>query len=47
MLARGYRDAGFTATLTIGCNSLIRVAKVLPDPAPAQGTCRNPLNVTG
>jgi hypothetical protein len=27
-------------TLTIGCNSLLRIAKLLPDPAPAWETCR-------
>jgi transposase len=34
MRVRGYRNAGFMATLTLGCNSLIRVAKLLPDPDP-------------
>src|SRR5580700_3129339 len=31
----GLSRARFMATLTIGCNSLLRVAKLLPDPAPA------------
>jgi len=31
----GFSHATFMATLTIGCNSLLRVAKLLPDPAPA------------
>ncbi len=31
----GLRNAGFMATLTIGCNSLLRVAKLLGEPAPA------------
>jgi transposase len=31
----GFSNATFMATLTIGCNSLLRVAKLLPDPAPA------------
>jgi transposase len=35
MRVRGYRNAGFMAMLTIGCHSLLRVAKLLPDPAPA------------
>jgi hypothetical protein len=34
MRVRGYRSAGFMAVLTIGCHSLLRVAKLLPDPAP-------------
>jgi transposase len=34
MRVRGYRNAGFMAALTISCNSLIRVAKLLPDPVP-------------
>jgi hypothetical protein len=35
MRVRGYRNAGFMTVLTIGCHSLLRVAKLLPDPAPA------------
>ena len=35
MRVRGFRKAGFMATLTISCNSLLRVAKLLPDPAPS------------
>lgn len=35
MRVRGYRSAGFMTVLTIGCHSLLRVAKLLPDPAPA------------
>ena len=35
MRVRGLKSAAFTATLTIGCNSLLRVAKLLADPAPA------------
>lgn len=35
MRVRGYRNAGFMSLLTLGCHSLIRVAKLLPDPAPA------------
>jgi transposase len=35
MRLRGYRNAGFIAMLTLSCHSLIRVAKLLPDPAPA------------
>jgi hypothetical protein len=31
----GLSNAAFMATLTIGCNSLLRIAKPLPDPAPA------------
>jgi len=31
----GFSNAAFMATLTIGCNSLLRIAKLLPDPAPA------------
>ena len=30
---RGFRNAGFMTLLTIGCHSLVRVAKLLPDPA--------------
>ena len=30
----GFGNAAFMATLTIGCNSLLRIAKLLPDPAP-------------
>ena len=29
----GFSNATFMATLTLGCNSLLRVAKLLPDPA--------------
>jgi transposase len=32
---RGFRNASFVTLLTIGCHSLLRVAKLLPDPAPA------------
>jgi transposase len=32
MRVRGFRNAGFVAMLTIGCHSLLRVAKLLPDP---------------
>jgi transposase len=35
MRVRGLPSVAFMATLTIGCNSLLRVAKLLPDPAPA------------
>ncbi|HEV2701238.1 MAG TPA: IS5 family transposase [Steroidobacteraceae bacterium] len=35
MRVRGFRNAGFMTLLTIGCHSLIRVAKLLPDPLPA------------
>jgi transposase len=31
----GFSNAAFMATLTIGCNSLLRIAKLLSDPAPA------------
>jgi transposase len=31
----GLRNAAFIATLTIGCNTLLRVAKLLGEPAPA------------
>ena len=34
MRVRGYRNAGFMALLTIGCHSLLRVAKLLPEPVP-------------
>jgi hypothetical protein len=34
MRVRGLPSVAFMATLTIGCNSLLRVAKLLPDPAP-------------
>jgi len=33
MRVRGYRNAGFMTVLTIGCHSLLRVAKLLPEPA--------------
>ncbi len=32
MRVRGYRNAGFIALLTIGCHSLVRVARLLPHP---------------
>jgi transposase len=32
MRVRGFRSAGFMALLTIGCHSLLRVAKLLPQP---------------
>ncbi|HEX3846702.1 MAG TPA: IS5 family transposase [Steroidobacteraceae bacterium] len=35
MRVRGFRSAGFMAALTIGCHSLLRVAKLLPDTTPA------------
>ena len=35
MRHRGLKNVTFLATLTIGCNALLRVAKLLPDPAPA------------
>jgi len=35
MRVRGLPSVAFMATLTLGCNSLLRVAKLLPDPAPA------------
>jgi transposase len=35
MRVRGYRNAGFMSLLTLSCHSLIRVAKLLPVPAPA------------
>ena len=31
MRVRGFRSAGFMATLTLGCHSLLRVAKLLPE----------------
>jgi len=34
MRVRGFRNAGFMALLTIGCHSLVRVARLLPEPAP-------------
>ena len=34
MRVRGLKNAAFMATLTIGCNSLLRVAKLLPEPVP-------------
>ena len=34
MRVRGFRSAGFMALLTIGCHSLLRVAKLLPEPYP-------------
>lgn len=34
MRVRGFRNAGFMALLTIGCHSLVRVAKLLPEPVP-------------
>ena len=34
MRVRGYRNAGFMALLTPGCHSLVRVAKLLPEPVP-------------
>src|SRR5215469_202947 len=30
---RGFRNAGFMTVLTIGCHTLLRVAKLLPEPA--------------
>jgi len=33
MRVRGFRSAGFMTALTIGCHSLLRVAKLLPEPA--------------
>jgi transposase len=35
MRVRGLPSVAFMATLTIGCNSLLRIARLLPDPAPA------------
>ena len=32
MRVRGFRNAGFMTLLTIGCHSLVRVAKLLPEP---------------
>jgi transposase len=32
MRVRGFRNAGFMATLTLGCHSMLRVAKLLPEP---------------
>jgi transposase len=32
MRVRGFRSAGFMSVLTIGCHSLLRVAKLLPEP---------------
>jgi len=32
MRVRGYRNAGFMALLTIGCHSLVRVARLMPEP---------------
>lgn len=34
MRVRGFRNAGFMTLLTIGCHSLVRVAKLLPEPVP-------------
>ena len=34
MRVRGLKSAAFMATLTIGCNSLLRVATLLPEPVP-------------
>lgn len=34
MRVRGLKSAAFMATLTIGCNGLLRVANLLPDPVP-------------
>jgi transposase len=34
MRVRGFGNAGFMALLTIGCHSLVRVAKLLPEPVP-------------
>jgi transposase len=34
MRVRGFRNAGFMSVLTIGCHSLLRVAKLLSEPAP-------------
>jgi hypothetical protein len=34
MRVRGFCNAGFMAMLTIGCHSLVRVAKLLPEPLP-------------
>lgn len=34
MRVRGLKNAAFMATLTIGCSSLLRVAKLLPEPVP-------------
>jgi hypothetical protein len=34
MRVRGYRNAGFMTVLTIGCHSLLRVAKLLSEPIP-------------
>jgi transposase len=33
MRVRGFRNAGFMTVLTIGCHNLVRVAKLLPEPA--------------
>ena len=32
MRVRGFRSAGFMSVLTIGCHSLLRIAKLLPEP---------------
>jgi IS5 family transposase len=34
MRLRGFGNAGFMALLTIGCHSLLRVVKLLPEPVP-------------
>ena len=34
MRVHGYRSAGFMTMLTLGCHSLLRVTKLLPDPVP-------------
>lgn len=34
MRVRGYRNAGFMTVLTIGCHSLLRLAKLLPELVP-------------
>ena len=34
MRVRGFGNAGFMALLTIGCHSLLRVVKLLPEPVP-------------
>ena len=40
MRVRGLPSVAFMATLTIGCDSMLRLAKPLPDPALAEDTCR-------
>jgi hypothetical protein len=42
MGAAGCGDAAFMAALTIGCNSLPHIAKLLPDPHGVTGVSPHP-----